>query len=360
MPWSIQVGRIFGIPIRLHLTFLLLIGWLFSLGIGRGDLTEPLIAVGLFACVLLHELGHSVVALRYGVEVESITLLPIGGLARMARIPKDPRQEFNIAIAGPIVNFVLWPLLLLAHRAVEPAVTGDAWSQHGFLLWKLADVNLKLGLFNLLPAFPMDGGRILRAALASRMPHAKATGIATSLGQMLAFGLGFMGLFNGHPLWVFIALFLFIGAAEEGARAQTEAFVEGVTVREAMMTQFVSLRRGDGLNRAVELLLAGTQQEFPVVEEGEVVGMLTRQRLLHALAETGPDRYVSEVMEPASEAVSPDSPLQDVLERMMTKGVTVVPVQSDLGLCGLLTAENTSEFVLVRAALFQNRSRHAA
>jgi CBS domain-containing protein len=177
---------------------------------------------------------------------------------------------------------------------------------------------------------------------------------------MLAFGLGFMGLFNGHPLWVFIALFLFIGAAEEGARAQTEAFVEGVTVREAMMTQFVSLRRGDGLNRAVELLLAGTQQEFPVVEEGEVVGMLTRQRLLHALAETGPDRYVSEVMEPASEAVSPDSPLQDVLERMMTKGVTVVPVQSDLGLCGLLTAENTSEFVLVRAALFQNRSRHAA
>jgi len=356
MPWSIQAGRILGIPIRLHLTFVLLLGWLVTRGVLRGELTEPLIATGLFACVLLHELGHSVVAKRYGVEVESITLLPIGGVALMERIPDEPRQELHIAVAGPLVNFVLAPLLLLAHHLLEPAAAGSLWSQPGLPLLKLADLNWKLGLFNLLPAFPMDGGRILRALLAERTSYVRATAVAASLGQIFAFIIGFVGLLNTNPLMVFMALFLFIGAAEEGARAQTQAIVEGVPVQDAMMTSFSTLARADTLNRAVDLLLAGTQQDFPVVEGDEVVGILTRQRLLQVLAESGPGLYASEVMEPAADAVSPDAPLREVLEHMMSKGVTVVAVRSEKGLCGLLTMENATEFVLVRAALSRRGS----
>jgi CBS domain-containing protein len=178
--------------------------------------------------------------------------------------------------------------------------------------------------------------------------------IAAGLGQLIAFVLGFLGLF-WNPLWIFIALLIFLGAGEEVARAQTRSAVEGVPVSAATMTEFATLRRADSLGRAVELLLAGPQQDFPVVEEGEVVGILTRGRLLEALARGGRDLYVSEAMAPAPPPVAAEAPLSEVLEQMARDGLTVVPVQSSEGLCGILTTENSAEYVLVRTALGAKR-----
>jgi CBS domain-containing protein len=291
------------------------------------------------------------------VEVLDITLLPIGGLARMATIPRDPRQEFWIAVGGPTVNFVLAPCFYALHLAVE---AGGAIPQvvmgPGHVLGKLAWLNLTLGGFNLLPAFPMDGGRILRAALAVRMPYVEATRIAAQLGQILAFLMGFFGLVAVQsPILVLIALFIFIGAGAEGERVQAQVFTEGVPVRDAMVTRFFTLSRADSLGRAAELLLEGTQHDFPVADDGRVVGILTRRRLLQSLEKMGRDRYVSEVMEAAPEPASPDEALADVLERMAASGQTVVPVESAQGLCGLVTTDNTAEYVLVRAALVRSR-----
>ena len=359
MSWSFQIARLFGIPIRLHLTFLLLLGWLALRAYTGGDPVLLPLAVALFACVVLHELGHSLTARRYGIPVSDITLLPIGGVARMGAMTREPIQEFWIAIAGPVVNFVLAPLFFLLHRTFEAApVSGDVWQSQGLFFGKLAALNLGIGLFNLLPAFPMDGGRILRSLLAMKLGHVRATKMAASLGQLLAFGMGFLGLM-GNPMLIFIAFFIFIGAAEEGARAETESLVAGVPVRDAMMTRFFTLERADSVGRAADLLLASTQHDFPVVSNGEVVGVLTRRRLLEALSQAGRDPYVSEVMEPAPTPVSPDAPLEEALTRLVGEELSVLPVSNEQGLCGLLSSENAGEFVMIRAAL-QRRQQPGA
>ena len=355
MAWSLPFGRLFGIPVRLHLTFLFLMAWVAMRGVARDDPATVAQAVGLFACVLAHELAHALVARRYGIETREITLLPIGGLARLDRTPRVPRQEFRIASSGPALNGVLAALLFGLSRLLEtPVAMGGIWEATGHFLGKLAALNLMLALFNLLPAFPMDGGRMLRALLAERMPYEQASLVTAGLGQLLAFVMGFVGLF-WNPLLVFIALLVFLGAGEEGARAQARSAVEGVPVREATMTQFSTLGRADSLGRAVELLLAGPQQDFPVVEGDEVVGILTRGRLLEALARGGRDLYVSEAMTPAPPPVAPDAPLSEVLEQMARDGLSVVPVQSPEGLRGILTTENAAEYVLVRSALRRDR-----
>jgi Zn-dependent protease/CBS domain-containing protein len=350
MAWSIPFGRLFGIPIRVHLTFLLLMLWLVLRGSGRNDLAMMLQAVGLFVCVLAHELGHAVVARRVGIDVRHITLLPIGGVARLDRTPRVPRHELWIAAAGPAVSLVLAGALYAAARVLEsPLPVIRIWDAPGHALGKLALLNALLAGLNLLPAFPMDGGRILRAFLAGQASYPQATRVAVALGQLFAFLLGFVGLL-WQPWLVFVALLVFLGAAEESVRVQTQSAVEGVPVRDATMTQFSTLRRADSLGRAVELLLAGAQQDFPVVEAGEVVGILTRGRLIEALARGGRDLYVSEAMAPAPPPVDADAPLAEVLEQMARDGVTVVPVQSSGELCGIVTTENAAEFILVRGA----------
>jgi CBS domain-containing protein len=200
----------------------------------------------------------------------------------------------------------------------------------------------------------MDGGRILRGFLALRLPYVRATQISSSLGQLIAFAMGMLGLLNSNAILIFIALFIFIGASEEGARAHTQAFTEGVPVRDAMVTRFLSLSRADSLGRAADLLLTGTQHDFPVLEGREVVGVLTRQHLIEKLAEVGRDVYVSEVMEPAPPAVDPDQPLMEVLEQMASEGQTLVPVHGPEGIVGLVTTDNSAEYVLVRAALLRS------
>src|SRR5512137_1095704 len=281
MGWSLHLGRWLGIDIYLHFTFLLLLGFI---GLSHGLVGRSLDAAlggvlfftGLFLCVLLHEYGHALAARHYGISTRDITLLPIGGVARLERMPDKPAQEFVVALAGPLVNIVIAAglcagLWLKGHWPPLAALSATS----GSLVERLVVVNGFLVLFNLLPAFPMDGGRVLRALLALRMDYARATRIAASIGQGMAFLFGAAGLF-GNPMLILIAFFVWIGAAHEAAAVQMKSTLGGCLVREAMLTDFRTLSPRETLGQAVRLLLAGSQQDFPVVDNGQVVGMLSR------------------------------------------------------------------------------------
>ena len=256
MSWSWRIGRVAGIPIYIHWTFLILVGWI-AVGswLQNHDVMETLEGVGfilaIFACVVLHELGHALAAKRYGVKTADITLLPIGGVARLQRIPEQPSQELIVALAGPAVNVAIVVLLwLLGVRPVVPRSEGDVLFQQPFLA-RLMIVNGFLFLFNLLPAFPMDGGRVLRALLAMTMEYGKATRLAASIGQGMAVLFGFLGLM-GNPFLLLIALFVWIGAEAEAAQVQERLVLRGIPVREAMLTQLHTLTPADTLGHATE------------------------------------------------------------------------------------------------------------
>jgi len=357
MPWSFRLGRIAGTEIRIHVTFLLFLVWIGLLHYLRGGsaaaLDGVLFILALFGCVLLHELGHALAARRYGIPTPDITLLPIGGVARMARIPDDPRQELVIAVAGPLVNVAIAAVLYLvlggpdlggiAARLDQPTVAiGE----------RLLLANVVLVLFNLIPAFPMDGGRVLRSLLALRLPYVRATQIAASLGQAIAFGFGFLGLLGFNPLLLFIALFVYLGAAQEAALAQMRATTRWVPVVAAMVTDVRALPEEGTLQDAVEALLRTLQSAFPVVDAtGRVVGVVTRDRLIAALAEHGLQAPLRLALRPAP-TVSHRALLDEAYARMEEAGVGAVPVVDDAGrLVGLLTPDNVGEMLLVQGAL---------
>ncbi len=251
----------------------------------------------LFACVVAHEFGHIFMARRFGVTTPTVTLLPIGGVAQLERIPEKPWEEFLVAIAGPAVNVVIATVLvLLLRRFARWRQSGGMNNSAIGMLDRLAVVNVFLVLFNLIPAFPMDGGRVLRAALASRLGYVRATEIAATIGQWVAFGLGFLGLF-GNPLLIFIAIFVYLAAASEAQLVAVRAMSRGVPVRAAMITQFATLPPDATIDQAVETLLHTSQNEFPVVDgAGRPIGMLGRNDLIRALKQRGPDAVVSDAM----------------------------------------------------------------
>src|SRR5581483_5404663 len=270
MKWSWRIARVSGIDIYLHGTFLILLAWVglshLLQGLGVGDAMAGLVFVStLFGIVVLHELGHAITAQRFGIRTRDITLLPIDGVARLERMPEKPWQELLVALAGPAVNVVLAGLLFLALAPIEgAAAVNDVALVGGRFLAKLVWVNVGLAVFNLLPAFPMDGGRALRAMLAMRMDYVQATQVAASIGQGLALLLGFVGLFS-NPFLVFIALFVWIGAAGEAAVVQMKSALRGIPISRAMVTEFRTLSSADSLARAVDHVLTGFQHDFPVV-----------------------------------------------------------------------------------------------
>jgi Zn-dependent protease len=360
MKWSLKIGRILGIDVYVHLTFLLLLGligvtqWLNGRSL-EAALSGVFFFGGLFLCVLLHEYGHALAARRYGIATRDITLLPIGGVARLERMPDKPSQELVVALAGPLVNIVIAAglgigLWLTGHSPLAPLSATS-----GSLVERLVVVNGFLVLFNLLPAFPMDGGRVLRAILALRMDYARATRIAASIGQGMAFLFGAVGLFV-NPMLILIAFFVWIGAAHEAATVQMKSSFGGCLVREAMLTDFRTLSPRETLGQAVRLLLAGSQQDFPVVDQGRVVGMLTHANLLKALADQDEGAPVAAAMENRVETLDASEPLDYAMARVNPEQGFTRPVLRDGVLVGLLTAENVGEFFMVRAAL--ERRRH--
>src|SRR5262245_57594472 len=300
MSWSITIGRIAGTVVRLHITFLLFLVWIWAASYFSGGAEAAwrglVYMILLFLCVLAHEFGHVFAARAFGVNTPDVTLLPIGGVARLERIPEEPGQEFVIAIAGPLVNVAI-ALVLIGFaganlNARDLAVVENA---RVAMVDRLAAVNLFLAVFNLIPAFPMDGGRILRSLLAIKLGFARATAIAATVGQWFAFALGFIGLF-GNPILIFIAIFVYLAAASEAHLAQVRAMSRGVPVNAAMMTQFATLSPAERIDHAVETLLRTSQSEFPVVEGGHLVGVLSRGDIIKALKEHGPDIAIADVM----------------------------------------------------------------
>ena len=355
MKWSAKLGEFAGIGIYIHATFLILIAW-----VGfthwqaehsvRAAVAGILFILALFACVLLHELGHALTAKRFGIRTRDITLLPIGGVARLERMPDDPRQELWVALAGPAVNVVIAALLYLLLASTGALTVGNLTLASGSFGERLMLLNVLLVVFNMIPAFPMDGGRVLRALLALRMDYTRATRMAAGLGQGIAFLFGLLGLF-GNPFLIFIALFVWIGAAQESALTQMKSALGGIPLADATITEFRTLSPQDPLARAVEYLLTGTQQDFPVVEGARVVGILTRADLLTALARHGEQSPVADVMQRDFQTADAAEMIDVVFQRLQSCGCHTVPVLRRGQLVGLITMENVGEYISVQTAL---------
>ncbi len=359
MSWSIPVGTVKGTVIRIHLTFFLFLLWIgfahYAQG-GRDAATQGVVfIVLLFLCVLLHEFGHIFAARRYGVQTPYVTLLPIGGVAQLERIPEQPLQELVIALAGPAVNVVIAAALyfaLLLGGGVPLRESVEVQNAGVSLFARLASVNLFLALFNLIPAFPMDGGRVLRALLAHRLGYARGTQIAASVGQAVAFALGLFGLLGGHPLLAFIALFVYLGAASEAHAVQMREVARGLIVSDAMITRFESLSPNSRVEDATECLIRTTQHEFPVVDgAGNLRGVLTRDDMIRALREHGPGTPVLDVMRRDIPVIPHRAPLADALRVMQERQLPAVGVaDSDGRLVGLVTPENVGEMMMIQTA----------
>jgi Zn-dependent protease len=361
MKWSWKIGEISGIAVHMHATFLLLIGWVGWVHWVRSrSLAAVLDGVGfmlaIFACVVLHEFGHALTARRYGIRTRDITLLPIGGVARLERMPDKPIQELWVALAGPAVNVVI-ALLLYAWIGIggPPRPLAQLSAAHGTFAERLLWVNVLLVGFNLLlPAFPMDGGRVLRALLAAWIDYTRATQIAAFLGQGMALVFGFLGL-TGNPFLLFIALFVWIGAAQEASLAQMRSAFAGIPVSRAMITDFETLSPAHTLGQAVERILAGSQHDFPVVEDDRVVGILTRDDLLRSLARQGADAAVGDTMRREFQIVDAAEMLESAFQRLQGCECHTLPVTRGGQLAGLLTMDNIGEFVLFQGALAPSR-----
>lgn len=352
MGWSIPILRIAGIQLRIHVTFLLLMVWL-----AFGSASTAIFVLLLFVCVVLHEFGHALAAKMYGINTPDITLLPIGGVARLERMPEEPKQELVIAIAGPLVNVIIAACLFVVIGArgyvgPETAVRG------GDLLISLFQINIWLLLFNLLPAFPMDGGRVLRALLAIRMTYARATQVAATVGQAFAFIFGFVGLFY-NPFLIFIALFVYIGASQESALAQMRDITRRMPVSSAMVREFRSLGADTTLEEAADALLATSQHDFPVVDQaGAVAGVLTRHDLISALRKNDPTIRVGGVMRRDIPIVTTGTPFNEAFRIMQENNLPAVPVLDGMKrLVGLLTPENVTELMMIHSALPRRRAR---
>lgn len=360
MRWSFNLLTIAGTQIRVHVTFLLLLGWLAWGAAQTGGAAAAagitLFLLAVFLCILLHEFGHIFMARRFGIRTPEVLLSPIGGLARLERMPDEPGQELQVALAGPAVTAVivilLWGTLALTGGSVEPILLGE--SARPSLVPGLMWVNIYLLLFNLIPAFPMDGGRVLRAVLARRKGMVAGTRIAVRIGQGFAIALGLLALFGPYPnpILILIAGFIFLAAQAEASMVETRAAGRGIRATQMMVTDFRVLRVHATLRDAADALLTGEQREFPVVDDlGRLKGMLTRDHLIRGLSGQGPDASVQGVMAPVTETVPVHMTFDHALERLRRSGLPALPVVGEDGsLVGLLTLDNITDLLLIRRA----------
>ncbi len=384
---SLVLFRLFDIEVRVHWSFVLILAYgafIYSAGPAgplAGAIYGVLVILLLFVCVTLHEFGHSLVARYYKVNVGSITLLPIGGVASLERMPDKPMQEFLIALAGPVVNFVLAALLLpLAILAVGMEVrAGNLQGGMGEILLRtmtgmlepsvtnllvyLLATNVLLGLFNLLPAFPMDGGRILRSLLAMTMSYVQATRVAVTVGRVFAVLMAIWGIFGGGIIMLLIAFFIYVGGGAEREAVESRAVLKHVTADQALTHDAVNLYASERLNRAVDLIMNSYQTDYPVLDlGGNFIGVLTRPRLIAALREHGPEARVVDVMVRADQVpvVAPTTTLDEVWEKMATGGNRVAAVKQQGQFMGIITLQDLSEVFSVLGAAMAGGSTPTA
>ncbi len=356
MDSSLKILAVRGIDIRIHITFPLILVWAafqFGLITGAGwvgALFGVIVVTLLFVIVTLHELGHSLAALRYGIPVKQIVLLPIGGVAQLKEIPENPGQELVIAGAGPAVNFVLGALMWalagpLGIQLVNPAEVlsnVDQVTLAGIYNAVFA-YNISLAVFNLIPAFPLDGGRVLRALLATRLPYARATSLAVSIGRGFAWLLGLYGFLGGGFFLIILAVFIYIGAGQEGAMVQVRNILRGFTVGEAYSREAHTLPPTATLQEAAELVLSSLQSSFPVCDGGRLVGMLTYPRLVRALDETGRSGPVIRAMIADVPTVTEGMELIEAQSLLNEKKLDALPVVAEGRFLGLLTSRDIGE-----------------
>ena len=379
MKWSFSVARVSGIDIKIHATFAAILGlgafqWGFPKGLdGEASLAGAAFGMGLmillFTCVVLHELGHSLVAQRFGLTVREIVLLPIGGIARLDKNPEKPLHELFIAVAGPLVNVAIAVVLFfvggiavnlgaLEGRSILETPAGPPSFA---VLWGwLFTANVALALFNMIPAFPMDGGRVLRAALAMKMGFSRATRIATAVGQAIAFAFGILGVLSGNFLLVLVAFFVFMGAGQERAEEQARHVLTTLKVGDAYNRYALTLAPGDHVSKVVDYILSSYQPDFAVVQGGRLLGVVTRDEVLRTLATEVNDLYVAGVMKREVLTVDATQGLDDVRRLMGEKGERIVAVNSGETFLGLVSMEDIAEALVVSSFVQLRDQRRAA
>ncbi len=355
MGWSIKLFDVGGTAVRVHLTFFLLLAWIGALHWSEGGapaaVSGILFIILLFACVLLHEFGHILMARRFGIRTPDVTLLPIGGVASLERMPEKPGQEIAVALAGPAVNLVIAALLILLGARVGMADVSQLDAAEPSLVSRLATVNIALFAFNLIPAFPMDGGRVLRALLAIPLGFTGATRVAALIGQGLAFLFVLVGLM-GSPLLALVGVFIFFAASGEAGYVQAREYTRGYLVSQAMITSYEALSPLATAADAARLLLSTTQQEFPVVDGGGILrGVLTREALIQGLSATGDATPVVDLMERDVRTVPEGGSLDAVFGQLISGTVRFVGVvDASQRLKGYITRENLAELVMIQSS----------
>lgn len=371
MSWSFKIAEISGIPIRVHITFFLIlvlgaVQWGSITGTAEGALFGIILMVLLFTCVTLHELGHSIAARAFGIPVRDITLLPLGGVAQITKNPEKPIHELIIAAAGPLVNVVIAGILFMIVGASLAAAMLDGQgllpaglnqpSLETLLFWLLA-ANITLVLFNLIPAFPLDGGRIFRALLAMGLGYPRATRIASAIGQVIAIGLGLFGFLTGNFILVLIAVFIFFGAGQETAMAESKTVLRTRRVGDTYNRHAITLNVGDRVSRVVDYLLTSYQPDFAVMQGSQPIGIITRADVLRNLKEATNDSYVTEIMRRDFLKVQCAKPLDEVQQIMAEHNQRVVAVYDGDHFLGLVSIEDISEAFTVLS--FMQRQQEA-
>jgi len=348
MRWSFQIAKFFGIPIRVHITFFLLLIFIGLYGSrlqgARSGLFGIVSIILIFLCVIIHEFAHSLVARKYGVKIKDIILLPIGGVSEMEELPSQPKQEINVALAGPLTSIVLSLIFFFAYRLLFPEAKAVNISIfQGNLLLNLFAINLMLAIFNLIPAFPMDGGRVLRGILGLKMDLLQATRVAVGIGEFLAILFFFFGLFF-NPWLALIAVFIFLGA--EGEKRATELKVEiaDIPVRVAMLTNIEPISPDNTLGQVLEKICHGLQQDFPIMEGKEVLGILSREIFFSALHNHSKETRIREIMSREFTSTTEDAPLSEVFQRMNSEKLSVLPVMQGKIFKGLISLEQIGKY----------------
>lgn len=361
MGWSIKLGRIFGIDIKMHLTFLLIIVWgAFAYGGNAGPLYGVVVTLLLFALVLLHELGHSLAALGYGIPVKDIILLPIGGVARLERMPEKPLQELVVALAGPLVNVILaiglLPFIILGNLSQGSSFSLQGMTQPGWegLLTFLLMANISLAIFNMIPAFPLDGGRVLRALLGLFTNQEQATKTAVQVGRVIAVGLGLVGVGTGQFWLALIAIFIFFTGGQEAQAVVIRRLLRRVQAGQVVSSRRMALSAHATVEQIAPVVMAnGYHSNFAILDpsDGRLLGVATSGRIARALAQGERYRGITEIMQHARHIpiVSLHTTLDEVQAKLETTSHRVAAVYDGLNFRGLITAEDiqrTFQFLL--------------
>lgn len=356
--YSLNLGKPFGIKVSIHWTFSLLIAWIVFITVRQGlgttqVLMHILFVLTLFVCVVLHEFGHSLTAIKLGGKVQSITLLPIGGMANITEMPEKPKDEFLVSAAGPMVNIVivgiLWLYLALFHTVDVETMEYQAITSNNFPVILMA-ANIFIVAFNLIPAFPMDGGRLFRSALSIHMSRMKATRIAKDIGQIFAVVFIFAGLFV-NPFLIVIGFFIFLGAKGEYEMMKYQDILKNYTVKDILQTDYEKMDKENSLGEAADKLTHISNNGFVVTSEGEYAGILTKNNLIKGLSVYGKEGKIKDAMTENIESLALDTTVFDAFKNMHQKKYDMAPVLENDKFKGVLNLENINEFFMIQKAI---------